>query len=323
MRYSGLKLVLTLLLMVFVLTPMIGQASDFPDRPVTLVIPYPAGGATDVVMRPLCDAVKQSFGQPVVIENRPGAGSIVGLGSIVGKKPDGYLISTVIPVALFRNAHMTKLPFDAKKDFTPIMMLFQYLNGIAVRADSPFKTLHDVVKYAKTNPNKLTYMASGVGSTGFILMEELCHVAGGIKLNHIPSKGDPESIAKLLGGHTDMIATNSGWAPQVLAGKLRLLGIWAEKRYETFPEVPTVAELGYTGPHYVASPCGIVGPAGMPKEIVKRIHDGFKNHLDDQKFQAALKATLMPVTYMGVEESGKYWEKAYEEAGRQVRLYIK
>jgi len=310
------------LLMFFVISlliPFTGQASDFPNKPITLIVPYPAGGATDVVIRPLAEAAKKHLGQPVIVENRGGGGGAVGVGSIVGKKPDGYLLSVVV-TSLHRNSYINKLPFDTVKDVTPIIRLAGYLYGILVRPDSQFKTLKELVEYARTNPGKISYMASGVGTGGHIAMEELGYNAGGIKFNHIPSKGDQESTANLLGGHIEAISTTSGWIPQVDAGNLRLLATYGEKRTKKFPNVPTVIELGYKVIHN--SPIGVVGSKDMPKDILKILHDAFKKSLDDPTFLSVMDKYEMPVMYQNTVDFTKYWADSYIEAGEHVKRYM-
>jgi tripartite-type tricarboxylate transporter receptor subunit TctC len=318
---AGFKSFLTWVSLVgLLLLPATGQAANFPNGAITLIVPYPAGGATDIVIRPLAGAAKKSFGQPVLVENRSGGGGAVGVGSIVGKKPDGYLLAVAV-TSLHRNSYLNKLSFDTVKDVTPIIRVAGYLYGILVRADSPHQTLKDLLAYAKANPGKVTYMASGLGTGGHIAMEELAYNAGGIKFSHIPSKGDPESSAALLGGHVDAISTTSGWIPLAEAGKLRVLATYGETRSKKFPNVPTVKELGYKVVHN--SPIGIFGQKNMPKDIVKILHDAFKRGLDDPSFVAAMDRYDMPVMYQNTEDFTKYWAEAYVEAGEHVRKYIK
>jgi tripartite-type tricarboxylate transporter receptor subunit TctC len=319
MRHIQSILLIVLLTIGWVCYPIHGQAADFPNKPITLIVPYPAGGATDLVIRPLAEAAKKYLGQPVVVENRSGGGGAVGVGSIIGKKPDGYLLSVVV-TSLHRNSFINKLSFDTVKDVTPVIQVAGYLYGILVRSDSQFKTLKELLDYAKANPGKISYMASGLGTGGHIAMEELAYNAGGIKFNHIPSKGDPESTAALLGGHIDAISTTSGWIPQAEAGKLRLLATYGEKKTKRFPTVPTVAEVGLKVVHN--SPIGIVGPKDLPKEIVKTLHDAFKKSLDDPTFLSVMDRYEMPVMYLNTEDFAKQWAESYVEAGEHVKRYI-
>ncbi len=316
---SKTGLALVILVAGLLIVPAVAWSADFPKGPITLVIPWGAGGATDVAFRALCEATKEALGQPVIVENRPGGGSAIGVGSILGKKPDGYTLVEATN-SLHRSSFINKLPFDTVKDLTPIAMVGGLLYGILVRADSPFKSLNDLIEHARGNPGKLTYMASGVGSGGHIAWEETAHAAGGIQLQHIPSKGDQESSAALLGGHVDMIATSGGWVPLVEAGKLRLLATFGEERPEIFPDVPTVKELGYKVIHN--TPMVIFGPKGMDPKVVKILQDAFHKAQSDPRFVSAMAKYGAPIMYMGSEDCAKYWTDAYVEARDQVKKFI-
>ncbi|MFZ5865110.1 MAG: Bug family tripartite tricarboxylate transporter substrate binding protein [Thermodesulfobacteriota bacterium] len=316
---SKIRLTLAILAVGLLLFPAIGQAADYPKGPITLVVPWGAGGATDVTFRALCEAAKDIVGQPIIVENRTGGGSAVGVGYIVGKKPDGCLLAEATS-SLHRNSYLNKLPFDTVKDLTPITMVGGHLFGILVREDSPFKTLKDFIDHAKANPGKLTYMASGVGSGGHIAWEETAYNAGGLQLQHIPSKGDQESSTALLGGHVDMIATSGGWVPLVQAGKLRLLATFGRNRSEIFPNIPTVKELGYKVVH--DNLMVILGPKGMDPQMVKTLQDVFHKAQSDPRFITAMGKYGMPIMYMDSKECAKYWADSYVEAGEQVNKFI-
>ena len=262
---------------------------------------------------------KEFLGQPIIAENRPGDGGAVGVGSIVGEKPDGYTLVQATN-SLHRNSYLNKLPFDTVKDLTPIILVGGHQIGVAVRSDSPFKTVNDVIDYARANPGKLTYMASGVGSSGHVAWEELAYNAGGVKLQHLPSKGDKDSSTALLEGRVDMIVTPAGWIPLVEAGKLRLLCTFGEKRLKTFPDVPTAKELGFKVVH--DNPMGIFGPKGMDPKVVKILHDAFRKAQNDPRFIAAMGKYEIPIEYMGTEDYTKYWSDAYVEAGKHVNKFI-
>lgn len=311
--------ILFLLAGLFLFTVQPVQAA-FPDKPVTLIVPYPAGGSTDIAIRALADAAKKYLGQPIMVENRSGGAGSVGVGSIVGKNPDGYLLAVAV-TSLHRNSFINKFSFDTIKDLTPIVRVGGYLYGILVKNDSQFKTLPELVTYAKANPGKLSYMASGVGTGGHIAMEELAYNLGGLKFNHIPSKGDPESNAALLGGHIDFISTTPGWIPLVEAGQLRALATFSSERMKTFTNVPTVAELGYKVVHN--SPFGVFGPKGLPADVVKTLHDALKKATEDPAFIAVMAKYEMPIMYQNTADFTKYWTEAYTEAGEQVKKFIK
>ena len=321
MRRAGIILVVGLAICaaLSVAAPAASAGEAFPTRSITLIVPYPAGGATDVVTRPLAEGAKKALGQSVIVDNRAGGGGAVGVGAIVGKKPDGYLLAVAVE-SLHRNSYINKLPFDTVKDLSPIIGFSGNLYGILVRPDSPHKTLKDLLAHIKANPGKMSYMASGVGTSGHIAMEELAVKAGNLKLSHVPSKGDQESSAALLGGHVDFISTSSGFIPLVEAGQLRLLAVYSSKRAKKFPEVPTVAELGYGV--IQEAPIAGFGPKGMPADIVKILHDAFKKAMDDPAFLGAMDKFQMPVLHMNTAELTKYWAQAYVEAGEQVKKYM-
>jgi len=321
MRRAGIILVVGLAICaaLSVAVPAASAGEAFPTRSITLIVPYPAGGATDVVTRPLAEGAKKALGQSVIVDNRAGGGGAVGVGAIVGKKPDGYLLAVAVE-SLHRNSYINKLPFDTVKDLSPIIGFSGNLYGILVRPDSPHKTLKDLLAHIKANPGKMSYMASGVGTSGHIAMEELAVKAGNLKLSHVPSKGDQESSAALLGGHVDFISTSSGFIPLVEAGQLRLLAVYSSKRAKKFPDVPTVAELGYGV--IQEAPIAVFGPKGMPADIVKILHDAFKKAMDDPAFLGAMDKFQMPVLHMNTAELTKYWAQAYVEAGEQVKKYM-
>ncbi len=319
MRRGTWILILVVILPVLSVVAAGHAAEVFPNRTITLIVPYPAGGATDVVTRPLAEGTRKVFGQSIVIDNRAGGGGAVGVGAIVGKKPDGYLLAVAVE-SLHRSSYINKLPFDTVKDLSPIIGFSGNLYGILVRADSPHKTLKDLLEYIKANPGKVSYMASGVGTSGHIAMEELAVKAGNLKPSHVPSKGDQESSAALLGGHVDFISTTSGFIPLVDAGQLRLLAAYSSKRATKYPNVPTVAELGYPMIH--EAPIVLFGPKGLPADVTRTLHDAFKKGMDDPSFLATMDKFQMPVVYMNTADAMKYWAQAYVDAGEQVKNFM-
>ncbi|MDD5168904.1 MAG: tripartite tricarboxylate transporter substrate binding protein [Syntrophales bacterium] len=320
MKKSRWFYVSLIVLSCLVLIPSAGQTAKFPDRPITLYVPYGAGGATDIAIRPLAEAAQKTLGQPVIVDNKPGAGGAVSVGAIVGKPADGYLLSVAV-TSLHRNSYINKFSFDTVKDVTPIIRVGGYLYGILVHPDSPFKTLKDLTDYAKANPGKLKYMASGVGTGGHIAMEELAYNNGRLKFVHIPSKGDAESSTALMGKHVDFISTTSGWIPLVEAKKLRLLAVFTEKRVKKLPNAPTVKELGYKVVQQ--SPFGIFGPKGMPANVVKTLHDAFKKALSDPTFVKTMDNYGMPVMYQNSADFAKFWAASYKESDFHVKTFIK
>ncbi len=277
-----------------------GADPDYPSKPVTLVVGFPAGGAIDLTARALVNGVKKYFPQPVIVENKSGAGGMVGLAQVGVKPPDGYTVGVIGSLAAAVAWHMGTTNYNQLDDFTHILRYAGLLFGIAVRQDSPFKTLQDVVKYAKANPGKISYGTSGVGSTGHLAMVTLAQQAGALQLTHIPYKGGGESIPALLGGHVEALSDASSWAPMVDAGKFRLLAVYSSERSRMYPSVPTVKETGY--PVVYNSPLELFGPKGLPVPIVGKLHDSFRKAMDDPGFDAVLKKLGMPQLYLAGEE---------------------
>jgi tripartite-type tricarboxylate transporter receptor subunit TctC len=278
-------------------------AQDYPTKPITLIVPWPAGGSTDISMRAIAESASKVLGQPITIDNKAGGGGTVGPATMAAaSKPDGYTIAQ-IPITVFRLPLMQETPWDPAKDFSYIVHLTGYTFGVTTSAESPFKTWKDVVDYAKANPGKVTYATPGTGTSLHIGMEQIAAMAG-IKLTQVPFKGGAETNAAALGQHTMLQADSTGWRPLVDAGKLRLLMVWTAARSPNFPDVPTLKELGY--PMVYDSPFGIAGPKGMDPKIVAKLHDAFKKALDDPAVVATLTKFDMVPNYKNTEDYKKF-----------------
>jgi tripartite-type tricarboxylate transporter receptor subunit TctC len=294
-------------------SPAAGQS--YPSKPITLIIPYPPGGSTDLTARPLAMGTKKYLGQTVVGENKPGGGGTVGVALVVSKPADGYSIG-VFTGSTLQAYQMGKLNFHPLNDLTPIMRWGDYLYGILVRTDSQWKTIQDLIQYAKKNPDKLSYGTPGTGSSGHLGIEELS-MAAGIRLVHVPYKGGAEINTALLGGHIDVLSNSSGWTPMVDAGKFRLLAVYGEQRTPRYPQAPTLREVGYDV--VVSNHMGIVGPKGLPKPIVTRLHEAFKKAMDDPAFIEAQKKFEITRCYSSPEEYEKYLREEFERMGKLVK----
>ncbi len=279
------------------------RAQSFPSRPITLYCAFPAGGPTDQVLRAFAESASKTLGQPIVVDSKPGAGGTLAPVALKNAKPDGYTLSQ-LPLGVFRIPHMQKTPqLEPLRDFTFIINMTGYTFGLAVPAGAPWKSLKEFVEDAKKNPNKIDYGSTGTGTTPHLVMEEFAAKAG-IKLTHVPFKGSADMMTAILGGHIQAASDSTGWAPHVEAGKLRLLATYGSKRTKKWPEVPTLAELGYDT--VSDSPFGIGGPAGMDPSVVKTLHDAFRKTLEDPKVTAILDRFDQSVIYMGPEEYTKY-----------------
>ncbi|MGA2954852.1 MAG: tripartite tricarboxylate transporter substrate binding protein [Thermodesulfobacteriota bacterium] len=291
-------------------------ASDYPAKPITLVIPYPAGGSTDVTGRVLATAAKRYFGQPIIVENKGGGGGTVGPNLVISKPADGYTIGIMASTTVTISWHMGKMNFNPIEDVNHIMRYTGYLYGFVVRADSPWKTLQDFVKYAKENPGKVTYGTTGVGTGPHLAMEQLSYMAG-MQLVHVPYKGGAECNTALLGGHVDSVSDSTSWGPLVDAGKFRLLTVYTAARSARYPQVPTLKELGFD--MVFPSPLEIMGPKTLPHPIVQKVLDSFKKALDDPEYQTVLKKYDMATTFLNSEDCEKADRSEAEELKKIVQ----
>lgn len=297
------------------------QAAEYPTKPVTLIVPWTPGGSTDIGMRAIAEAASKHLGQPIIVENKPGASGTLGPAAMAATaKPDGYTIAQMA-VTMFRFPHMTKVSFDPLKDFTYIAHLTGYTFGVVVKKDAPWKTFRDLLNDAKANPGKITYASPGAGTSLHIAMEQIAQKEG-IKWTHVPFKGNAETNAAVLGGHVSAAADSTGWGPLVNSGELRLLVTWGAQRTKNWPDVPTLKEIGI---NLVAdSPFGIAGPKGMDPAVVKKLHDAFKKAIEEPAVVAALAKFDMVPNYMDTASYQKFVvEKVAEEKAIVERLGLK
>ena len=289
---------------------------DFRTGPIRMLIPWAPGGTTDVQMRALCDAASRRLGQPVVPENKSGAGGILGAQALLAEKPDGYALAQM-PISVFRYPAMSsRPPFDPVADFTYVVHLTGYLFGVVVRAEAPWKTFAEFLDHAKRNPGKVNYGTPGAGTSLHITMEQIAEKRG-LDWTHVPFRGAAENMQALLGGQIDAAAESSGWAQLVQDGKLRLLVTWGEERAKRFPEVPTLRETGID--IVSASPYGIAGPKGMDPGVVRVLHDAFKEALYDPIHLAVLDRYDMPVMYKNSADYTAFVRQQAKEEGEMVR----
>ena len=289
--------------------PRLAFAQAYPDRPITFICPWPAGGTADITMRALCTAASKVLGQAIVVENRTGASGMLGLKAMATARPDGYTIGQ-IPISVTRFSQLGTVQLDPLKELTYIARTSGQTFGIAVRADAPWKTLKDFVAAAKAAPARLTYGSAGIGGATHVGMEEFA-LAAGIQLNHIPYKGGAPALQDLLGGQVDALADSSSWAPHVKAGKLRLLATWGEKRTQDFPDVPTLKEQGFDV--VVDAPNGIGAPKGLDPAIAARLREAFRQAAASPEFVAACDKIDAPLMYLDGPDYEKYVATVYRK----------
>lgn len=286
------------------------QAQDFPVRPITLIVPY-SSGPTDAQYRKLAEIAGRQLGQPIVVDNKPGGNGTIGPVQMSRTaKPDGYTIAAST-VSLLRQPHMQKVDWNPLTEFTWIIGLGGYTFAVAVREDSPFKTLGEMVAWAKANPGRLTYGTPGQGSSLHLLMEELAQQAG-FEAIHVPYKGGGETTTAMLGGHVMVTLNNVGSViSHVEAKKARILNIFDADRLDRLPNVPTAKQLGYNIVY--SSPYGIVGPKNMPPAVVKRLHDAFRIAMDDPGNKALLDSLYQIAWYRSSADYADWATDAYKQ----------
>ena len=292
------------------------HAQAFPVKPIKLVIAFPAGGPTDITMRALADAAGKILGQPVVVENKPGAGGTMPAQQLQTAAPDGYTVAQ-IPLGVFRLPYTTKINWDPIKDISYVLNVTGYAFGIVVPTESPLRTWTHFVAWAKANPGKLSYGSTGTMTSPHLTMELIAQQLG-LDLVHVPYKGSADLAQAIVGGHIMAAADSTGFAPLVESGKIRVLNTWGEKRLAKFPDTPTLKELGLN--LVQNSPFGIGAPRNTPPNVVKALHDAFKKAMEEPSYVAALGRYDMLPNYMS---SADYTKFAQDTFGREKALIEK
>jgi tripartite-type tricarboxylate transporter receptor subunit TctC len=283
-------------------------SQPFPTaRPITLWVPWPAGGATDITMRLLADIASRHLGQRVVVENKPGAGGTMAMPVLQQAEPDGYTIAQ-IPQPVLRVPYTQKVLWDPVRDVTPIIQLSGVTFGVLVPGTSRFRTLDDLFAFAREQPGELSIATNGVGTTPHVVLEEL-FTARGLKYIHVPYKGTAEQLLAVETGQVMVGVNSTGFAPLVDSGRLRLLATFAAKRSPRWPTVPTLKELGF---NIVAmSPYGLGGPRGLSPAIVATLHDAFRKAMLDPAFVQEIAKYDQELDYLGPAEYGAWLREQY------------
>jgi len=286
----------------------------FPSRPITLWIPWPAGGGTDLTLRVLAERASRVLGQKVLTDNRPGAGGTLAMPILQQAAPDGYTIAQ-LPQTIFRAPWTRKVLWDPIRDVTPIIQISGVTFGIVVPAASPFKNLADLFAFAKAQPGALVVATNGIGTTPHLVMDEL-FTQRGLTYIHVPYKGTSEQMLAVASGQVMVGVNSNGFAPFVDSGQLRLLVTFGEQRTKRWPNVPTLKELGYG---IVAnSPYGLGGPAGLSPHVVQVLHDAFKAAMFDPAHMAELALYDQEIAYLATEDYARATREAYANERRIV-----
>ncbi|MGA8960325.1 MAG: tripartite tricarboxylate transporter substrate binding protein [Pseudolabrys sp.] len=258
--------------------------AQYPTKPVHIVVPYPAGGAVDAFARVLTQQLSEMWGQQVVVDNRPGASTMIGAEQVAKSPPDGYTLLLTAELTLVIVPHLyEKIPYDPLRDFAPVVALVSATQALVANPSLPVKTVKDLVALAKAKPGQLTFGSFGNGSTGHLNMEVLQAMTGA-RFNHIPYNGAGPAMNDVIGGHIDfMLAALSIVKGNVQAGKLHMIGVGSNHRSGEFPDVPTLSESGAPG-FEAKSWFGLVAPAGTPPDVIKKINQDVTRVISDHAF---------------------------------------
>jgi tripartite-type tricarboxylate transporter receptor subunit TctC len=300
--------------------------AQYPVKPVRVIVPYSPGGAVDSFARVLTQQLSEHWNQSVVVENRPGASTMIGAEQVAKSPADGYTLLLTAELTLVTLPHLyEKIPYDPLRDFAPITGLVSATQALVANPSLPVKTVNDVVTLPQANPGELTYGSFGIGSTGHLNME-VFQAMTGTRFNHIPYSGAGPAMNDVVGGHVSlMFAALSIVKGSVGAGKLRMIGLGSDRRSGEFPDVPTISESGVPG-FEAKSWFGLVAPAGTPPEIIKKINEDVTKVISDPAFARQYLAAqgLVPITGSPEEfatfirAETKRWGKVVKDANIQL-----
>lgn len=290
-----------------VLSSRPNAADGFPSRPITLLVPWPAGGSTDISMRLLAEAAGRQLGQTVITENRAGAAGTLAMPVLQQAAPDGYTLAQ-LPYTIFRAPWTQKVLWDPLRDVTPLVQVSGYTFGVVVPAASPFRKFEDLFAWARAHPGQLTVGTNGIGTTPHVVMDQLMQQRG-ISWVHVPYKGTAEQMVAVASGQLMAGVNSTGFAPFVDSEQLRLLVTFAEHRSRRWPDAPTLRELGYG--IVAMSPYGIGGPRGLPAPIVDKLHRAFRAAMNDPVHLAELAKYDQELAYLGPKDYEQAMRVAY------------
>ena len=295
-------------------------AQDYPSRPITMIVPFPPGGVADTVARPVAEAMARALKQPVVVENRAGAGGGVGMGAAAKSAPDGYTVLlalssiSIIPEA---DRILKRTPMYELQQLQPIARFTADPTVLVVRADAPWRTAQEFIADLRLNPAKYSYGSSGNYGTMHVPMEMLKATAKFYML-HVPYTGAGPAVLALLGGQVDAVSTGPATVVQhIRAGRLRVLAHWGEGRLTSLPDVPSLTELGY--PVQFAQWSGLFVPAGTPEAVVARLREAARTAANDPKVVQTIGAAGSPVLYLDAPDFGRYWSADAARMSEVVR----
>ena len=304
---------------------MADDSERYPSRPIRMIVPFSPGGSADALARTIQPALVKTIGQKVVMDNRPGASSTIGAGLTAKADPDGYTVLLITTTHTVNPSLMAKMPFDPIKDFTAVTVLVAQPNILAVHPSVPAKTVKELVALAKSKPDTLNFASGGNGSSPH-LSGELLNIVAGTKIVHVPYKGSGPGVTELIGGHVQMMfAGPLAFYQHIQSGRLRALAIADTSRLSMLPDVPTMSEAGFPGVE-TGTWYAILGPAGIPKEILTKINGAFAGALQMPETKSRLLNLGVKIISSSPEECERYmieevarYSKIIKQAGISVR----
>jgi tripartite-type tricarboxylate transporter receptor subunit TctC len=292
--------------------------AEYPERPIRIVVPFAPGGFTDVAARILQRELGAAIGQPVIVENKAGAGSTIGTGEIARAKPDGYTLAMVSTTHVISPHLYKQMPYDALRDFTPVMRLAEGPYVLVVHPSLPVKSVAELVALAKKEPGRIDYASSGNGSAQHLVGALFCRMSGA-ELNHVPYKGSNQAMSDVLGGQVKVSFVGVPNAlPNLANGKLRALGVSTPKRYADLPGVPTIAEAGVPGFEATVW-LGLLAPPGTPREVVQKLNAEVVRVLAAPEAKRLMASAGVEVATSSPEEFGRLLQSEFERWGKVVR----
>jgi tripartite-type tricarboxylate transporter receptor subunit TctC len=305
------------------------DAASYPNRPVRVIVGMPPGGATDVMARVISEKLGASLGQPFVVDNRPGAGGIIGTDAVAKAAPDGYTISLILSGAVIANQFVySKLPYDPGKDFSYVAQVMEGVVVLTANAKAPYRNAAEFAAYAKAHPGKVSYGSYSTGSYGHVIMAYMDKQLGG-GMTHVAYKGESPMLQGMLGGEVDLaFGSVMNMDPHVKTGKLRYLGVSGPKRMAALPDVPTLAEQGLTdAPYRMTGWAGFIAPAATPKPIIDKlaaeIHKamadpGVQKRIRDMGFEPTTDSTPAS-TLARYRQDVPIWKNLIDIAGARIQ----
>jgi tripartite-type tricarboxylate transporter receptor subunit TctC len=292
--------------------PQDSEVGRYPQRPISLIVPFSAGGTVDLAFRLVAKEAEKHLGQPIVVVNKAGGGGTVGVAAVATAKPDGYTIGQAPGQTVCVMPFLEKLPYNPVKDLRFIVQFAEANFAVVVKSDSPFASLKDLIAYAQQNPKKLTYGTNAPTGIANLVIEQIARREK-VQMTHIPFKGSPEAQTALLGGHILFTAGEFNHS-LVESGQVRVLALFAEKPRVEYPQIPTLRDLGYDIPCPVFHT--VCGPKGIPDGIVGRLEDGFTRAIKEPAFVKGARELRLALVYRNSKELGEYVNRNYEIFGK-------